>query len=47
MKRARLISALVILVSVPAAAQQSEAPADSTIDLGSLLYNSDHGGLTV
>ena len=47
MKSARIVSALVILASVPAAAQETEAPADSTIDLGSLLYNNDHGGLTI
>ena len=47
MKQARIAFALAILASAPLTAQEPEAAADSTIDLGSLLYNDDRGGLTV
>jgi len=47
MKQARIAFALAILGTAPLAAQEPEAAADSTIDLGSLLYNDDRGGLTV
>ena len=47
MNRWHLIFAIAVFASMPAAAQEPEATADSTIDLGSLLYDSDHGGLTI
>jgi hypothetical protein len=51
MKSTRIAIALVIVASASASAsasaQQAETQPDSTIDLGSLLYNSDHGGLTI
>ena len=47
MNRWHLIFAIAVFASMPAAAQEPEATADSTIDLGSLLYDNDHGGLTI
>ena len=47
MKSAPIALALTILGSIPLTAQQPESSPDSTIDLGSLLYNDDRGGLTV
>ena len=49
MKRTRIaiVAALTMFWTFGAAAQESEATRDSTIDLGSILYNDDRGGLTV
>jgi hypothetical protein len=49
MIRRKFVFAAVLVLSLPAAshAQQTEAPRDSIIDLGSLLYDDDRGGLTI
>lgn len=44
-----LVTAAVValLTAIPARAQESEQPRDSTLDLASLLYDNDRGGLTI
>jgi outer membrane protein assembly factor BamA len=45
--RAAIVGVLAILASTAVGAQETEASNDSTIDLGSLLYRDDRGGLTI
>jgi len=46
MRRAYL-AALIVLGAVSARAQETESPKDSILDLGSILYDHDKGGLTI
>src|SRR6476659_2642002 len=41
------LAALILLGAVPARAQEIESPKDSILDLGSMLYGNDRGGLTI
>jgi hypothetical protein len=45
--RSICITALFALSAAAANAQEAEAPKDSVLDLGSILYGSDRGGLTI
>ncbi len=41
------ISALAFVLCARLNAQETESPRDSVLDLGSILYDNDHGGLTI
>lgn len=47
MRRLACFAACCLLAAVPARAQEPEEPRDSTIDLGSILYDRDRGGLKI
>ena len=41
------ISVLAFVCCARVSAQETESPRDSVLDLGSILYDNDHGGLTI
>jgi hypothetical protein len=41
------ISVLAFVLCARVSAQETESPRDSVLDLGSILYDNDHGGLTI
>lgn len=41
------ITALTFVLCARVGAQETESPRDSVLDLGSILYDNDHGGLTI
>ena len=47
MRKLILLAALCVSAAVPLSAQEPEATQDSTIDLGSILYDRDRGGLKI